>query len=157
MKQNKSVMLTLSTIKICYVLLAASVIAFPILMKAQDGDWYYFVMIAVHGRYLIFPFYLVVPAGYIALICLDKILCNIKVDIVFDKKNIKLLNIIARCCLYASAVGVISYVVIVVFYKSIETVILLAIGEAFMAIVVRVVRDVLNKAIKIKEENELTI
>ena len=154
---DKSTGLTHFAVRACYVLLAAAVIAFPFLMKAQEGDWYYFVMLAVHGKYLIYPFYAVVPAGYIALICLDKILGNIKKDIVFDYKNVKLLNIITVCCLYAAVVGIVSFVIIAVNYKSIETVILLAFGEAFMALVVRIVRNVFKKAIEIKEENDLVV
>ncbi|MBQ8077395.1 MAG: DUF2975 domain-containing protein, partial [Eubacterium sp.] len=132
-------------------------ILFPILMRQKDGDAFYFVMIAEHGRYLIFPFYAVVPAGYAALICLDKLLSNIKKDIVFDSRNVKILNSISLCCIYAALVGIISYAVIALCYKSIETVILLAFGEAFMALVVRVVRDVMQKAIEIKQDNDLVV
>ena len=146
-----------AVVRICYVLLALSVIAFPYLMKAQESDFYYFVMIAVHGKYLIVPFYIVVPAGYAALICLDKLLSNIKKDLVFDMRNIKLLNLITCSCLFAAAVGTVAFVVIAVIYKSIETVILLAMGEAFMALVCRVVRNVFKKAIEIKEENDLVV
>ena len=153
----KSANLTQIIVKICYVLLAVSVILFPILMRQKDGDAFYFVMIAEHGRYLIFPFYAVVSAGYAALICLDKLLSNIKKDIVFDSRNVKILNSISLCCIYAALVGIISYAVIALCYKSIETVILLAFGEAFMALVVRVVRDVMQKAIEIKQDNDLVV
>ena len=154
---DKSAGVTQLAVRACYFLLAASVILFPYLMKMQEGDALYFVMIAGHGRYLIFPFYAVVPLGYIALICLDKILSNLKCDRVFDLKNVKYLNIITYCCLIASFIGLVSYIIIAVIYKSIETVILLSFGEAFMALVVRVVRNVFKKAIEIKEENDLTI
>ena len=154
---DKTVSATHLSVRACYFLLAAAVVAFPVLMKAQEGDWYYFVMIAVHGKYLIYPFYAVVPAGYAALVCLDKILMNIKKDVVFDNRNVKLLNIITVCCLYAAAVGVIAFIIIAVKYKSIETVILLAFGEAFMALVVRTVRNIFKKAIEIKEENDLVV
>ncbi len=157
MYKDKTTGITHFAVRLCYVLLAAAVVAFPVLMKAHEGDWYYFVMIAVHGKYLIYPFYAVVPAGYIALICLDKILSNIKKDIVFDNSNIKLLNIITVCCLYAAVVGLVSFVIIAVLYKSIETVILLAFGEGFMALVVRVVRNIMKKAIEIKEDNDLVV
>lgn len=154
---DKTAGLTQFSVRLCYFLLAASVVAFPILMRAQEGDFYYFVMIAEHGRYLIYPFYSVVPAGYVALICLDKALTNINNDIVFDDCNVKLLNIITYACLFASVVGFASYIVIAAIYKSIETVILLAIGEAFMALVVRVVRNILKKAIEIKNEYDLVV
>jgi len=157
MYKDKTTGITHFAVRLCYVLLAAAVIAFPVLMKAQEGDWYYFVMIAVHGRYLIYPFYAVVPLGYAALICLDKLLGNIKKDIVFDEKNIKLLNLITVCCLLAAVVGAVSFVVIAFMYKSIETVILLAFGEGFMALVVRVVRNIMKKAIELKEDNDLVV
>jgi hypothetical protein len=154
---DKTTSVTHFAVRLCYLLLAGAVIAFPVLMRAQEGDWYYFVMIAVHGKYLIYPFYLVVPAGYVALYCLDKILSNIRRDEVFEIKNVRLLNIITFACLYASLVGAVSFVIIAVQYKSIETVVLLAMGEAFMALVVRVVRNVLKKAIEIKEDNDLVV
>lgn len=153
----KSAGLTQIVVRVCYFLLAAAVVLFPILMRQQDGDALYFVMIAEHGKYLIFPFYAVVPAGYAALICLDKLLTNIKHDIVFDERNVIILGTLMWCCLYAALVGIISYVVIALCYKSIETVILLALGEAFMALVIRVVRDVIKKAIEIKEDNDLVV
>ena len=78
-------------------------------------------------------------------------------NIVFDISNIKLLNIITVCCLYAAAVGLVSFVIIAVLYKSIETVILLSFGEGFMALVVRVVRNIMKKAIEIKEDNDLVV
>ena len=77
---DKTTGLTLAAVRVCYLLLALSVIAFPVLMRAKEGDWYYFVMLAVHGKYLIYPFYAVVPLGYAALICLDRILRKIKND-----------------------------------------------------------------------------
>ena len=153
----KSAGLTHFIVRLCYLLLAVSVVLFPILMREYEGSPFYFVMIAQHGKYLIYPFYAVVPAGYAALICLDKILINIKRDVVFDESNVRLMNKITWCCLFASFVGFVSYVIIAAMYKSIETVILLALGEAFMALVVRVVRDVMQKAIEIKEDNDLVV
>ena len=155
--KDKSTSLCQWVIRICYVLLLGAVVAFPFLMRVQVGNPFYFVMIATHGKYLIYPFYAVVPAGYIALICLDKIMGNLKKDIVFDLKNIKLMNIITVCCIYAALVGLVSYIVIALMYKSIETVILLAMGEAFMALVIRVIANVINKAIEIKEDNDLVV
>jgi len=155
--KDKSTSVCQWVIRLCYVLLLGAVIAFPFLMKAPADSAFYFAMTATHGRYLIYPFYAVVPAGYIALVCLDRIMCNLKRDIVFDMKNIKLMNIITACCLFASAVGFVSYTVIAIIYKSIETVILLAMGEAFMALVIRVIANVIRKAIGIKEDNDLVV
>lgn len=155
--KDKSTSICQWVIRLCYMLLLGAVIAFPFLMRVQEGSKLFFVMIATHGKYLIYPFYAVVPAGYIALICLDKIMGNLKRDIVFDLKNIKLMNIITICCIYAALIGLISYIIIALMYKSIETVILLAMGEAFMALVIRVIANVIKKAIEIKEDNDLVV
>ena len=154
---KKSTTLCQFVIRLCYVLLLGAVIAFPFLMRLNEGDPFFFVMIGTHGKYLIYPFYAVVPAGYGALICLDRIMSNILNDIVFDRKNVKLMNIICACCLFASAVGLVSYIIIALIYKSIETVILLSMGEAFVALVVRVISNVMKKAIEIKEDNDLVV
>ena len=155
--ESKSTSICQWVIRLCYVLLLGAVIAFPFLMRVEEGNPLFFVMIATHGKYLIYPFYAVVPAGYIALICLDKIMGNLKKDIVFDTKNIKLMNTITLCCIYAALVGLVSYIIIALMYKSIETVILLAMGEAFMALVIRVIANVIKKAIEIKEDNDLVV
>ncbi len=154
---KKSTTLCQFVIRLCYVLLLGAVIAFPFLMKQNEGDPFFFVMIGTHGKYLIYPFYAVVPVGYAALICLDKIMGNIRKDVVFDMKNVRLMNIICACCIFASLVGLISYVIIALLYKSIETVILLAMGEAFVALVIRVLSNVFKKAIEIKEDNDLVV
>ena len=139
---KRSTTLCQIVIRICYVLLLGAIIAFPFLMRVKEGNPFFFVMIGTHGKYLIYPFYAVIPAGYIALICLDRIMGNILKDVVFDRKNVKLMNIICYCCIFASLVGFISYIIIALIYKSIETVILLSMGEMFVALVVRVLSNV---------------
>ena len=67
------------------------------------------------------------------------------------------MNIITVCYIYAALVGLISYIIIALIYKSIETVILLAMGETFMALVIRVIANVIKKAIEIKEDNDLVV
>lgn len=75
--KERSVLLTQAIVRICYVLLAAAVIVLPIVFK-DYGSENRISMISELGRYVMGPFYAIVPAGYVALICIDKLLMNIK-------------------------------------------------------------------------------
>lgn len=161
MYQNKSVDILKVIIKICYILLAA--VAFAMLFITTgtitwDGDSFKLIE-EFQVRLLSFPFYAVVPAGYAALVCIDKLLTNIKKDLVFEAETLKYLNIISYACVYASVVGIVSVVISLIsdVYDFIIVFSLLSLGELFMAIVLQVIKQVFRKAIDIKEENELTI
>ena len=143
---------------------------------------FYFVTIAVfilplfrksilELKYFIIPLYLSLPLGLIALVCLDKLLCNIKKNIIFDNKNVKLLRVLSWVCFAAGAVALISFICIIIdsMIKSgnsweflVTAVIYIAfpimgIGELFVALIVRVVKNSFEKAIELKNENDLTI
>lgn len=161
MYKNKSVDILKAIIKICYILLAA--VAFAMLFITTgtitwDGDSFKLIE-EFQVRLLSFPFYAVVPAGYAALVCIDKLLTNIKKDLVFEAETLKYLNIISYACVYASVVGIVSVVISLIsdVYDFIIVFSLLSLGELFMAIVLQVIKQVFKKAIDIKEENELTI
>lgn len=161
MYQNKSVDILKVIIKICYILLAAVVFVMWFITTGTitwDGDSFKLIE-EFQVRLLSFPFYAVVPAGYAALVCIDKLLTNIKKDLVFEAETLKYLNIISYACIYASVVGIVSVVISLVsdVYDFIIVFSLLSLGELFMAIVLQVIKQVFRKAIDIKEENELTI
>lgn len=161
MYQNKSVDILKVIIKICYILLAAVVFVMWFITTGTitwDGDSFKLIE-EFQIRLLSFPFYAVVPAGYAALVCIDKLLTNIKKDLVFEAETLKYLNIISYACVYASVVGIVSVVISLIsdVYDFIIVFSLLSLGELFMAIVLQVIKQVFKKAIDIKEENELTI
>ncbi|HIW85306.1 MAG TPA: DUF2975 domain-containing protein [Candidatus Eubacterium faecipullorum] len=156
--RERSVLLTQLIVRACYILLAAAVIALPFLF-AQSQSPNEINMIADLGKYIIGPFYAIVPAGYTALICIDKLLSNIKKDIVFDPKNVKFLRIISWSCFFAAAVCLLAFVIITL--SSDYTVglglLLITAGAVFMGLILRVIKNVFEAAIKIKTENDLTI
>lgn len=159
--KNKSIMLTHIIVRACYVFLAIAAVGVPILLKSGWRELN--VLLAGTSNYLICSLFAVVPAGYVALICLDKILINVKKDVIFNEKNVKLLRTISWACFYAGFVGVILFAIL--FIKTHFMVMTLfplailglAVAEMFMGLVVRVVKNVFEAAITIKEENELTI
>lgn len=153
-KNDKSVRLTHFIVRLCYVLLALAAVGLPIILFK---GLYEFEILGQIKSFILYPFYAVVPAGYIALLCLDKLLVNIKKEIVFDNDNVRLLNLISLACLWAGIVGSVSFIIVCAFDFMFETLIVLAMGEFFMALVVRVVKNIFEKAIEIKDENDLTI
>lgn len=161
MYKNKSVDVLKVIIKICYVMLAAVVVAFLLITTGTitlDGESFLLIY-EFEIRLLSFPFYAVVPAGYAALVCIDKLLTNIKKNKVFEFETLTYLNMISYACIYAAVVGIVSVIISLLtnVYDFLIVFSLLALGELFMAIVLQVIRQVFKKAIDIKEENELTI
>lgn len=161
MYKNKSVDVLKTIIKICYIMLAAVTAAILLITTGTitlSGESFKLID-EFEIRLLSFPFYAVVPAGYAALVCIDKLLTNIKKDLVFEPDTLKYLNIISYACIYAAVVGIMSVTISLLtdVYDFIIVFSMLSLGELFMAIVLQVIRQVFKKAIDIKEENELTI
>ncbi|MCI9641191.1 MAG: DUF2975 domain-containing protein [Eubacterium sp.] len=165
--KEKSVKLTHVMVRIFYLILtvvAAASIIIPITVSDYGPLAFYIV-----------PFYISVPVGYIALVCLDKLLINIKKGIVFDNKNVQLLRIFSWLCFFVSMVTFL-FVAVVILRMYLDTVgainvtfitiadwyysifaFCVSVAELFVGVVVRVVKNIFEATIKIKEENELTI
>ena len=91
-----------------------------------------------------------VPA-IVALFSLDLLLRNIRKDLVFVRTNVKCLRIISWCCFAIAIIMLcgwpfIHYVLIFV-----------AASAAFFGILMRVVKNVIDAACEIKDENDFTI
>ena len=155
MKQ-KSLKITHIMIKAFYIILALVTVIPPIVYKGKlfNGDiitMYYFTLLAS------------VPAGAVALVCLDRLMNNLKNKIVFDTGNVKKLKTLGWCCFYASIVTLFAFVITSIRCDSVIGVYLysplfiIGIGEVFVGLVVRVVMHTFENAIEIKDENDLTI
>ena len=151
---KRSITLTHTLVRAFYVILAAAAAALPFLQF-------------IHNKKIIFAvFYLAVPAGLIALICLDKVLQKIKKGIVFEHGNIKNLRIFSWCCFYAAADGLVFAVLAgltasgnkdTVIIYNVVPLIRCSVAAVFTGLVVRVVKNIIEEAVALKEENELTI
>ncbi|WP_411654987.1 DUF2975 domain-containing protein [Anaeromassilibacillus sp. SJQ-1] len=84
------------------------------------------------------------------LLCLHRLLRNIRRERVFEKENVTLLRVISWLCI---AVGVVT-LVSGLYYTSFF---LVAAAAAFCGLIVRVVKNVFEQAIAIKTENDYTI
>ena len=94
--------------------------------------------------------YLGTVGAYVILISVFKLLSNMSKDIVFDRSNTKLMNIIAGALI---GIGVVCAAGGVVWIGSS----FLTIIALFMALIVMCVKVVFGKAIEMKEEMDLTI
>lgn len=88
--------------------------------------------------------------AYITLYSLLKLLFNIKADKIFIPANVNFLRIISWCCFIVSFITLIGGVFYIPFCC-------VAIAAAFVGLMLRVVKNVMQNAVEIKSENELTI
>ena len=98
----------------------------------------------------VIAFYVSCPAAWTALIGIIKILKNILNDKVFTDETVKILRLLSWCCAFVSFVSFVA----VFFYK---VFFVFALGAGLMMLILRVLKNVMAKAVEIKNENELTI
>lgn len=145
--QNKSTKLTLFVTYIFYALLVWMMVAcYPIAqwVIGPNERNVYATLAAV------IAFYSCCPAAWIALFSITKILKNILNDKVFTRETVKILRTLSWCCAFVALVSFITFF----FYKLF---IVFSLGAGLMMLILRVLKNVMAKAVEIKEENELTV
>ena len=87
----------------------------------------------------------------VTLFCMFKFVTNLEKDLVFIPQNIKWLRFISFGCLSA---GLLLIVVAVVYHK---LYLIFSLAVLFMMLIVRVIKNAFEQAVKMKEELDLTI
>lgn len=143
---SKSLMLSSVVSVIVLVLLIAAAIGLP-----WGILWY---VNATGSQDITLPLYLfgysLLLCGFIAIFKLMSLLTNIKKGDVFVGKNISNLRVLSYCCL---AVGLICFV----FGFLRPIVFVLCFAAVFMGLILRVVKNVIARAVELREENDGTI
>lgn len=147
--KDKSVILTSILVKVVYGLVAVCCVVAPFLVKRYDS------LVIASGQEsvylpLLITLYCAVPFAVAALICLDVLLRNIRKEQPFITQNVTMLRIISYCCF--AEVLVFAYFTVL---KPFAVVVLVACG--FMGLILRVVKNVFEQAVRIREENDFTI
>ena len=145
--QNKAVKLSLAATVFCFALVVALAFAAPWLV-----GWYAQLRrIRSSGQTAILvAFYCCVPPVLAALVCLMRLLANIRAERVFSRQNTRLMAILSWCC----AAVALATAACCRWYAPL----LFVTGSmAFLFLIVRVVRNCFIAAAAIKEENSLTI
>ena len=159
MYSNKTTIALKAIIKFCYFALAlATVFLWAVQFFGAHGvSWIY----GIENRYytLLYSFSLVVPAGYVALAYIDKLLSLVLQDSIFEVTTTRYLDKISYCCVYAGIIGI--GAIIASFVLEIDAYVImffiLMLGEFFMALLLKVIKKIFAKAIEIKDENDLTV
>jgi len=147
--KDKSVILTSILVKVVYVLVVGCCVAAPFLVKHYDS------LVVASGQEsvylpLLITLYCAVPFAVVALVCLDVLLRNIRKEQPFIMQNVTLLRIISYCCF-----GEVLVFVYITILKPFAAVVMIAC--AFMGLILRVVKNVFEQAVRIREENDFTI
>ena len=144
---SKSVKVSSICTKIMILLVICFGITTPVLVKSYVG---YTLRNPDIIPSLIITIYACIVPGLGALFCLDRLLFNIKTGEVFIGKNVNFLRIISWCCFAVSIILAVSGIYYLLF-------IMIAIAAAFFGLIIRVVKNVIEEAMIIKNENDFTI
>ena len=145
--ENKSVRLSQG----CVVLFAALLLLLDVFCYAAV-NWFIHLrgMQRQTGVLMMGTIYLCSVFGWLLLWKLWRLLCNIRAQVVFDLKNVALLRAVSWCCVGAGLVCLGSAVYYLPFLA-------IAIAAGFMALIVRIVKNVFEQAILMKDDLDLTI
>lgn len=146
---NRSLLLSRVCTRIVMVLVLVCAALLPYMMEIyKDYSSYY--METTDIRPFMGILYCCCIPGLVALFSLDRLLANISKEQVFIHHNVKYLRIISWCCfIIAVLVGLAGYYYYVFFLG--------AIMAAFMGLILRVVKNVIEQAVFLKAENDFTI
>ena len=149
-KPKQSVTLSLVVTYLAGAALLALMAAMPWLLNLLTPRYGYGRMAAYHLYYLMWIFYACCPAGWAAIVSLLKLLHNIRAGKVFTRQNVKLLRLLSWCFIFVTLIAIPATVVD--YYCGIVFV-----AAGFLAIILRVVKNVIAEAALLREENDLTI
>lgn len=144
---NKSVIASSVCTKITIAIVIGIILTAPFLV---NGYVDYTAKNPAVIRPLLATIYTSAVPGLIAMLALNKLLANIKKRDVFIKKNVKLLRIISWCSFAVSGILFVSGFYYLMF-------LLIAFAAAFFGLILRVVKNVIEQAVAIKDENDFTI
>ena len=148
-KQNYSVMITSILVKAVFVLIIVCCIFAPFIVRIYDNRIFALFGMSVYLPTII-TLYLAAAAALVIVIALDRLLSNIRHGKVFTLCNVKILRLISYCCFAIS--------VIFIYFSILRPFAwLVVIAAAFFGLILRVIKNVFEQAIEIKEENDFNI
>jgi hypothetical protein len=144
---SRSLALSRIIVLLFLVLLTAGALSLPLLLKWYVG---YAGKSAAITTPALISLWACVPPAFIALLSLGRLLKNISREQVFVRGNIRALRAISWCCF------AVAFVFLCFFFYYILGLII-AILAAFMGLILRIVKNVFQQAVELKEENDLTV
>lgn len=147
MKNDRSTITSLVAVFILGIALLILTFTAPMLIKLFLSSFRNF-----GGDYLllVITFYSVLPFAFAILYCLGALLFNVKNEKIFTKKNVSLLRALSILLFIATLIFIACGFFYMLFF-------VIAIAAAFLGLIVHVVKNCLEAAVVLKDENELTI
>ena len=139
----------LASIIVTTMLLALVVVA--VFMLPQIMQVYSKMRGGIDVTSLMVALYISSIPGLICTLSLLKLLFNIRKNEIFVKQNVTILQVLSYCCLFVG----IEYIAIC--YSRYIAMIFVGFAAIFIGIILRVIKNVFDKAIEIREENDYTI
>ena len=149
---KKSVILSLIVCFIVATVLVLTLFTMPQIVNMYFGSWRGFSAESVKlvTKTVLICYYPSALLGLLALASLIKMLFNIKLGKLFINENVLFLRIISWCCF---AVALMCAVASYIYYSMI----FVSIAAGFVGLILRVVKNVMQSAIELQNENDLTI
>ena len=148
--KDKSLFLSRVIVKVCYVLLAVSCFVAPVMVRYYDDAVNAALGLPSVFVPLLVTLYCAVPAAGAAIYCLDRLLTNISHEKLFINKNVSYLRIISWCCFIEAAVFI--------YFSCLKVfALMIVLAFAFLGLVLRIVKNVFQQAVSLREENDYTI
>ncbi len=143
---KKSLMLTLIIDRI-----GIAVWVICLFLVPQIARWYdmYSNKESVFVQFVVLVYLAMIPSAII-LFLLNSLLVNIKRGEVFEYKNVTCLRIISYCCFLIAALAA-----VMIYWRVLAVVVVTAFG--FVGLLLRVLKNVFEQAVIIREENDLTV
>lgn len=145
--QNKSVKFAMG-LNILFMIALAVLLGFA----PSIIDWYCDIraLPQLTNNAIVFCFYCCALPSAFALGLLLKLLFNMNKDIIFDKRNTKIISGVSYCSILVSCITTIG----AVFYLPFS---FIAVAFLFLFLIIRIVVGCFKAATALKQENELTI
>ncbi|HNX64256.1 MAG TPA: DUF2975 domain-containing protein [Oscillospiraceae bacterium] len=140
-----SVNLTSVIIKVMFAIFAVALFGMPYYAKYMN--------VALSGKVYIpflIAFYFCAAFAFTALFNLNKLLKNIKSEKIFVHENVKYMRILSWCCF---AVAIATFILEFWIYHFF----VITAAASFFGLILRVLKNVFEEAVKIREENDFTI
>lgn len=149
--KNTSVLITSILIKLMFLGLVAAAFFTP---------WFLRMYTAIRdSKEMYVPFlvvmYLSILLASVALCLLNRLITNIKRAVVFETVNVKTLRGLSYCCFAVAAIYAAFGAFCMGFFYIIAWIV--AFAALFFGLILRVIKNVFEQAVSIKEENDYTI
>jgi hypothetical protein len=147
---KKSIILSIVCMRVVIVAAVVVAVMLPYLISIEFFSWSAFRIHDAVVAKLMPVYYAVCVPGLIALFNAHALLVAIRAGRVFVAANIRYLRAISWCCFIAAAVFAAGS-------RGSLALLLIAAAAAFAGLIIRVIKNVLESGVELKDENDYTI